>query len=51
MVENEAELWALMKASLAGDAVAHRTLLSRLSANLRAYYNSRLTVIKIQKAK
>ena len=51
MAADEAELRALMRASLAGNAAAHRTLLSRLSANLRAYYNSRLTVIKIQKAK
>jgi|SRR5665647_1153189 len=37
MTANEAELRALMRASLAGDAAAHRALLSRLSANLRAY--------------
>ena len=41
----EAELRALMRASLAGDALAHRTLLSRLSANLRAYYKTRLARI------
>lgn len=45
MAANEAELRALMKASLAGDAHAHRTLLSQLSANLRAYYKSRLARI------
>jgi len=42
MAANEAELRALMKASLAGDAQAYRTLLDHLSANLRAYYKSRL---------
>jgi RNA polymerase sigma-70 factor (ECF subfamily) len=42
MRADEAELRALMRASLAGDARAHRTLLTRLSANLRAYYKSRL---------
>ena len=45
MAANEAELRALMRASLAGDAAAHRTLLSRLSANLRAYYKTRLARI------
>ena len=45
MAANEAELWALMKASLRGDAAAYRTLLSRLSANLRAYYKGRLARI------
>jgi RNA polymerase sigma-70 factor, ECF subfamily len=45
MAADEAELRALMRASLAGDAVAHRTLLSRLSAHLRAYYKSRLARI------
>lgn len=34
-----------MRASLAGDSHAHRTLLSRLSAYLRAYYKSRLARI------
>lgn len=34
-----------MRASLAGDSHAHRTLLSRLSAHLRAYYKSRLARI------
>lgn len=42
MAANEAELKALMEASLGGDAVAYRTLLSRVSANLRAYYKGRL---------
>src|SRR5664279_5654358 len=41
MAANETELRALMRASVAGDALAHRTLLSRLSASLRAYYKSR----------
>lgn len=45
MAADEAELRALMRASLAGDARAHRTLLSGLSANLRAYYKSRLARI------
>lgn len=45
MAADETELRALMRASLAGDAVAHRTLLSRLSVNLRAYYKSRLARI------
>ncbi len=45
MAANEAELRALMKASLGGDAAAYRTLLSRLSANLRAYYKGKLARI------
>jgi RNA polymerase sigma-70 factor (ECF subfamily) len=45
MAANEAELRALMRASLAGDATAHRALLNRLSAHLRAYYKSRLARI------
>jgi RNA polymerase sigma-70 factor (ECF subfamily) len=45
MAANEAELRALMRASLAGDAAAYRTLLSGLSANLRAYYTGRLARI------
>src|SRR5450759_268558 len=45
MAADEAELRALMRASLAGNAAAHRTLLNRLSANLRAYYKSRLARI------
>jgi RNA polymerase sigma-70 factor (ECF subfamily) len=38
----EAELKGLMLAGLAGDAAAHRRLLSLLSARLRAYYKGRL---------
>ena len=45
MAVNEAKLRALMRASLAGDASAYRALLSRLSANLRAYYKTRLECI------
>lgn len=42
MASSEAELKALMLASLTGDATAHRALLSRLSGHLRAYYKGRL---------
>jgi RNA polymerase sigma-70 factor (ECF subfamily) len=45
MAANEAELRALMKASLGGDAVAYRALLSQLSAILRAYYKGKLARI------
>src|SRR5450759_1234398 len=45
MAANEAELRALIRASLAGDAAAYRALLSRLSANLRAYYKGKLARI------
>jgi RNA polymerase sigma-70 factor (ECF subfamily) len=45
MAANEAELRTLMQASLAGDAAAYRTLLSRLSGNLRAYYKGKLARI------
>ncbi len=45
MLANEPELRALMRASLRGDAAAYRYLLSRLSANLRAYYKGRLARI------
>src|SRR6516225_1437128 len=45
MVANEAELRSLMRAGLQGDAGAYRVLLSRLSANLRAYYKGRLARI------
>lgn len=45
MTGNEVELKALMIASLGGDAVAHRTLLGRLSGHLRAYYKGRLARI------
>ena len=42
---NDAELSELMRAGLRGDAVAYRALLSRLSANLRAYYKGSLARI------
>jgi len=42
---NESELHALMVAGLAGDAAAHRTLLERLSRQLRGYFNGRLNRI------
>src|SRR5450759_2967902 len=45
MVAHEADLRALMRARLRGDAAAYRTLLSRLSANLRAYYKGKLARI------
>src|SRR3974390_2080260 len=45
MVANEAELRSLMRAGLRGDAAAYRVLLSRLSANLRAYYKGKLARI------
>ena len=45
MAVNEAELRVLMRASLNGDAIAYRTLLGRLSANLRAYYKGKLARI------
>ncbi len=45
MSANEPELKALMNASLGGDAAAHRTLLTRLSVNLRAYYKGSLARI------
>jgi len=45
MAASEVELRALMRAGLSGDAVAYRTLLSRLSAILRAYYKGRLARI------
>src|SRR5438552_14972541 len=41
----EAELKNLMVGGLAGDAAAHRTLLDRLSGQLRAYYKARLARI------
>jgi hypothetical protein len=51
MAANEAELRALMRASLGGDEVAYRTLLSRLSANLCAYssYSTRYRKAKASK--
>lgn len=45
MPRNEAQLKALMTASLAGDAAAHRDLLNRLSSHLRAYYKGKLARI------
>lgn len=39
----EAELKALMLAALRGNAAAHRSLLTRLSQHLRAYFNRRLS--------
>ncbi|UGV24658.1 sigma-70 family RNA polymerase sigma factor [Rhodopseudomonas boonkerdii] len=42
MISPETELRKLMLASLDGNAVAHRALLSRLSGHLRAYYRSKL---------
>jgi len=45
MTSNEAALRALMLAGLDGDAIAHRTLLDRLSRHLRAYYKGRLARI------
>jgi RNA polymerase sigma-70 factor (ECF subfamily) len=45
MAANEGELRALMGASLSGDPAAYRTLLSQLSATLRAYYKGRLARI------
>ena len=45
MVAKEAELRALMRASLGGDADAYRNLLSRLSSSLRAYYKGKLVRI------
>lgn len=42
MTTNESELKSLMIAGLAGDSAAHRTLLGRLSKNLRAFYRSRM---------
>ena len=41
----EDELCALMQASLAGDEVAYRALLDRLSRHLRAYYKGKLVRI------
>ncbi len=42
MIAAEAQLKALMLASLAGDAAAYRALLKALGAHLRAYYSRRL---------
>src|SRR5260370_7206568 len=45
MTIHEAELKALMLASLDGDAASHRALLDRLSGRLRAYYKGKLAGI------
>ncbi|MGZ9073533.1 MAG: sigma-70 family RNA polymerase sigma factor, partial [Rhodoplanes sp.] len=45
MPASEPEFKALMTASLAGDAAAHRALLGHLSGRLRAYYKGRLARI------
>ena len=45
MTTLEAELKALMLASLNGNAASHRSLLDRLSRRLRAYYKAKLTVL------
>jgi RNA polymerase sigma-70 factor (ECF subfamily) len=45
MTTNEAELGSFMRASLKGDAAAHRKLLERLSRHLRAYYKGKLARI------
>lgn len=42
MIETEAELKALMLRGLSGDAGAHRAFLAAVSANLRAFFRSRL---------
>jgi RNA polymerase sigma-70 factor (ECF subfamily) len=42
MTTHEAELKALMLASLDGDAASHRALLDRLSRRLRAYFKGKL---------
>jgi RNA polymerase sigma-70 factor (ECF subfamily) len=42
---DEPELRALMLASLDGDAVAHKSLLARLAATLRAYFKGQLARI------
>lgn len=42
MTSTEAELKALMLASLDGEAASYRTLLDRLSSRLRAYYKGKL---------
>lgn len=45
MSTDEAELKALMLASLDGDAASHSALLQRLSRRLRAYYRGKLSGI------
>src|SRR5882762_1139241 len=42
---DEPELRSLMLAGLDGDAAAHKALLTRLSANLRAYFKTHLARI------
>ena len=42
MEANEADLRALLKAGLTGDAAAYQNFLTRLSGNLRAYYKGKL---------
>src|SRR6266481_3212899 len=42
---DEPELRSLMLAGLNGDAAAHKALLTRLSANLRAYFKTHLARI------
>lgn len=42
---SEPEIRALMIAALAGDAVAHRTVLERLSSQLRGYFRGQLSRI------
>jgi RNA polymerase sigma-70 factor (ECF subfamily) len=45
MRSSEPELRTLMLAGLDGDAAAHRALLSKLSASLRAYFKGQLARI------
>jgi RNA polymerase sigma-70 factor (ECF subfamily) len=45
MRSDEPELRGLMVAGLDGDAAAHKALLTRLSANLRAYFKTHLARI------
>ena len=44
---DELELRGLMLAGLDGDAAAHKALLTRLSANLRAYFKTHLARIGV----
>ena len=41
--EAESVLKSSMLAGLAGDAIAHRSLLTRLGQHLRAYFHTRLS--------
>ena len=43
---DEPELRGLMLAGLDGDSAAHKALLTRLSANLRAYFKTELDLEK-----